>query len=372
MTAIINETTGGVRARNANDRSFAEQRLHEYIQHGAPLAQQTIEHVMREVPQDQIVRANVLDFEAGADGIHYWPGDRANARLLHRNAVGQMAGRAGVPLRYVDQLAEGEPWQKDLLAHTLREHFQHDNARYLTRTVGDETRAFLSDRYRRIDCRPVLEALIGAAQKADAIIVNGIHSPVRNSLKVVIPEIFEPVPGEYVMWGLNWTNSDFGRGANELGIFALRLVCWNGMVGERAVRQIHLGRKLDESIEYSDRTFKLDTAASVSAVRDVAGHFLNRDRIMGHLSAVESAANTEVNGKAAAATLAKVTTKATAQAVTDAFNSPDVVDLPAGNNEWRWSNAISLVARDETDPDKKIDLERLAGDILTRHGLGKK
>lgn len=360
---------GGVASADPSKRAFAEQRLHEYIQHGVPIAQSVINRVLSEVPQDQVAPAKVLDFEPNENGIHVQVADR-DPRRLHRNAIGQMAGRAGIPLAYVDRLADGdEPWRRDLLAHTLREHFHHDDHRYLIRSIGNETRGFLSDRYRRIDCRPVLETLVNAATKAGALVVQGTASDVRASLKIILPEIFEPVPGEFIVWGLSWTNSNFGKGANELQIFGNRLVCWNGMVAEKAIRQIHLGRRLDDDIAYSDRTLRLDTEAAVSAVEDVAGHYLSHDKVAGYLDSVAKANAAEVNGKAAAASLAKRTTKATAAQVVDAFNSADVVDLPPGNTEWRWSNAISLVARDEADPDKKIDLERLAGEVLSRHGL---
>lgn len=56
--------------------------------------------------------------------------------------------------------------------------------------------------------------------------------------------------------------------------------------------------------------------------------------------------------------------KGTQEAIAQAFNSPDVVELPPGNTLWRFSNAISLVARDTKEPDQKLELERLAGDVL--------
>ncbi|KKN57369.1 hypothetical protein LCGC14_0562750 [marine sediment metagenome] len=358
----------GVLATTAERRAFAEKRMHEYIQHGVPIAQSIVNKVLNEVPNDQIAKATALNFKADDNGITYRAGD--NHRTMHRNALGQLAVRAGIPIKYLDHLMEtGNEWKQDLLAHTLNQHFHNDDHRYLLRSVGDETRAVLSDKYKRIDCRPVLDKLIASASKAGALVVDGATSAIRSNLKFVLPTIFEPVPGEFVVWGLSWTNSDFGRGANELNIFFGRVWCWNGMVGEKAIRQIHLGRRLGDDIAYSERTLQLDTDTAVSAVADVANHYLNPDKVEGHLAAIASAHNAKLDPKTAEGALAKRTSKATAKSVVDKFNSADVIDLPQGQSDWRWANAISLVARDSDDGDRKIDLERLAGDVLTKHGL---
>jgi hypothetical protein len=47
-----------------------------------------------------------------------------------------------------------------------------------------------------------------------------------------------------------------------------------------------------------------------------------------------------------------------------AFESDDVVNLPAGSNVWRASNAISWIAGRTEDADRKLELERVAGEVL--------
>ena len=53
-----------------------------------------------------------------------------------------------------------------------------------------------------------------------------------------------------------------------------------------------------------------------------------------------------------------------AQAVIDAYKSADIEMLPAGNNAWRLSNAISWVGGKEADGEKKLELLKLAGRVL--------
>lgn len=53
-----------------------------------------------------------------------------------------------------------------------------------------------------------------------------------------------------------------------------------------------------------------------------------------------------------------------AQTVIDAYKSADIEMIPAGNNAWRLSNAISWIAGKEADGEKKLDLMKLAGRVL--------
>jgi len=50
--------------------------------------------------------------------------------------------------------------------------------------------------------------------------------------------------------------------------------------------------------------------------------------------------------------------------VTEAFNSPDIIMLPAGQTRYRLSQAISLIANQIDDAEEKLDLQKLAGDVV--------
>ena len=57
--------------------------------------------------------------------------------------------------------------------------------------------------------------------------------------------------------------------------------------------------------------------------------------------------------------LKKTLNKGEAEAAFNAYNSPDVYNLPAGNTAWRLSNAISWIAGQTEEPERKLDLMRL-------------
>ena len=69
-------------------------------------------------------------------------------------------------------------------------------------------RGWLSDRYRRLDSRPFFEALAEEAVRAGAVPVDGVVTETRVALKLVLPEILEPIPGEFLVIGGEWSNSD--------------------------------------------------------------------------------------------------------------------------------------------------------------------
>lgn len=55
--------------------------------------------------------------------------------------------------------------------------------------------------------------------------------------------------------------------------------------------------------------------------------------------------------------------------VRDAFESEDVINLPAEKSVWRVSSAISWIAGKTGDGDRKLELQRLAGAVI--HGKTK-
>lgn len=355
-------------ATTTEQRDIATSRLNRYITEGQARAVAVHQKIMNDVPTDYVAPSTKISFAESPKGIEMRvAGSETESRFaVHRHALGQLAEQCKMRIDYADHLLSQGTWGQDLLARNLTDGLQlgHGGAKYLVRTSGGEARAVLSNKFRRLDVRPIADALIGEAQKAGAIVVDGIASDIRVSMKFIIPRIFEPSPGEFMVYGFEYSNSDYGAGANALRAFANRLACFNGMTLEQNLRQVHLGRALSEDMEWSQRTLELDTRMAVSAARDTARMLLSPVKVEA-TNAIITKANAEgIEPKLVLANLKKKIGKGESDAIAAAFNSPDVVELPAGNTMWRFSNAISLVARDATDADRKLDLERLAGDVL--------
>jgi hypothetical protein len=346
----------------------ARRKIEAMIDEGRIRGASVMEKVEREVPEDILVKSAALEFtpfhndDLGVEIKGQGPRDRMG---LHKNARSQACHRVHLPEAYVNSLLEKGQWGRELVAANLNELYKHEDARHLLRTYNGTVRGFLSDRFRRMDSRPLLEAFAGACKKVGAVPVNGYATDTKVALKAMIPHIFEPVKNEVMAFGLVWENSDYGNGAMSIRAFLLRLWCTNYAITDTAIRQVHLGRRLDDALAWSDRTHKLDTEALASAIDDIVVDALSEDRTTQYCNAIIRASLEKVEGKDIGDFLKRNgVLKGEAEEIIKGFNTPDVERLPPGNTKWRMSNAISLFAGGLDDNERKLDLMKVAGAVL--------
>jgi len=359
----------------------ARSKMEAIIARGQASALALVEHVNTKVPQDALVRGKALGWtlaqrDDGSWGLAAELGTNGRGQAgssvpwVHKHALGQIAGRANIPERYLAGLLQSENAAlRSLAIGALDTHYHRTDladGRHLCRSVDGELRGFLSDRYRRLDSRPLVDAFAGACQALGAVPVEGVVSDVRLQLKAYLPMVFEPVPNEVMLIGLAWQNSDFGAGTHALSLTVLRLWCTNRATLNEAIKNVHIGRRLDETIEYSDRTYRLDTEATCSALKDTATNLLGPPRVNGVLETVRRANDEKVDWRAVQGRLAKTLSKNELGAARDSFEGPDVINLPPERTLWRASNAISWIAGSADSSDRRLELEQLAGDILAR------
>ena len=127
---------------------------------------------------------------------------------------------------------------------------------------------------------------------------------------------------------------------------------------------MHLGKRLDESMIYSERTYELDAQATVSALKDVIQRQLNAEQLHQRMDLIRRANDRPVNANQAREMVRKALQKHEADSVVEAYNSADNVNMPAGNSMWRLSNAISWVAGKTEDAERKLEISKLAGQAL--------
>lgn len=351
------------------DPVAARARLEEIVHKNLDATAAVVQRAMSEVPEDSIVRASALRFAAPEqDGRRVVRMTRGEGSLaLHPHAMQQVASLAGVPAQYVDRLVGGQQWQADMLAGILNETFQHSGARQLVRAVGGQARAVLSDKFRRVDSRYIVDTFVGEVGKAGAVPYNAHSNDVRVSIKAIVPTVRElrtRAGSEFVAFGIEASNSDYGAGAFSVRSFLLRLVCLNGATTEDVMRQVHLGRRLADDLEFSQKTYELDTKATVSALRDVVRAQLTEARQEGLLQQISKADAEEVDWAKLKVRLSDKLTKDELRRVDESFTGPDVINLPAGNTAWRASNALSWLAHSVESGDRKLELERLAGGMM--------
>jgi hypothetical protein len=350
------------RAPRAGDAKDVRSILQEKLTEGLARAASVITTIHNRVPKDQIAPSKVIAFTPADSGLRIQLGT-AGDYTMTSYAFGQVATRGGVPTEYARALSFGEEWQRTMAADILSRSFAHSDGRVLARSVDGRLIGMLSDKYRRLDERPLVDTLVKVVDKIGAKPFGGTATETRVALKVVIPEIIEPVPGEPCILGGEWSNSNVGNGVHGFRSFIFRLVCLNGATGESALKEVHIGGKLSDEIEYSQKTYDLDSKRSQSALTDIVSGCLSKDGIAKTVARIQAAAAKEYNHGSLANAIRSLG-KGDQKLVLDAFDSEDVINLPAGDTAWRASNAISWVARNSKDDEKRLDLERLAGAVL--------
>lgn len=353
----------------------AREKLEALITNGTARAGAVIEQVMTQTITDELVRApavtfapEVVDGAAAARLVARFANGVEHVRPLHHNALGQVAGRLGLPTRYLDDLLAQPGWGAELAAHNLNELIRKnvpDTTRYLVRSIAGEARGWLSDRFRRLDCRPIVDAFAVACQRVGAVPCDGHALETKIAIKAMLPYVYEPVPNEVMCVGVALENSDFGNGALSLRSFVLRLWCTNLAIADQNVREVHLGARLAEDIEWSDETYVLDTKRMAAMVGDVVRGQLGPAKVDQLMAAVVKANELKIDPKAALAALGKDLTKGEVAQAVEKFNSIDVELLPPGNTKWRLSNAVSWLAGQVPDEERAIELQKVAGALLT-------
>ena len=342
-------------------------KLQKLITDGRQSAGQVIEHVMKNQPQDHIKRSDELVF-VGNGGLKVALAQNGEYGV-HRFALNQIAEAAKLPTKFMDSLV-GEDWGRSLIAHNLNEVFKHREAkRHLLRTLNGEVRGFLSDSFRRLDSRPLVEAFATRVMKMGAVPYKGIVTDTKISIDAIIPDVYE-VAGDVLAFVVHFENSDFGNGAVSVRFGLVRIWCDNLAVFEETLRQIHLGKRLAENVLYSRQTYELDTKTTVSALSDMLDAQLNREGIQKRMDLVTVAAQKAVNPESTLRLLKESVGIGKAQEIIDAYKSADIENLPAGNSVWRLSNAISWIAGKETDGEKKLELVKLAGRVILPSSKG--
>lgn len=224
-------------------------------------------------------------------------------RLFHR----QIGAALGIPAKYYDVMAAQKP---ELLAENVNAWLADKDSSYMIRTMdygdgaGQVVRAFLSERYRRIDNLEVASAVLPLfAGQEQYEVVSCEVTENRLYLKIVNHRLeTEVVPGDYVQAGVVISNSEVGLGAVSVQPLVYRLVCTNGMVvNDMGERKNHVGRAakaLEDSFRiYSDETIEAEDKAFLLKLRDVTTAAIDEARFAQVVGKLREAAGIPITGK---------------------------------------------------------------------------
>lgn len=142
------------------------------------------------------------------------------SEIAHR----QIADRLGIPYKYYERMRQENP---ALLDSNINSWLNTTPEKRMLRTLDGKLRAFLSDRYRRLDnlelvdhVLPVIASMKGCEIASCDVTETHLYLKVIN--KTMKTEI---VPGDIVQAGFVVSNSEIGLGALKVEPLVYRLVC---------------------------------------------------------------------------------------------------------------------------------------------------
>lgn len=296
-----------------------------------------------------------------------------NEFSLHENAVYQLADKMGIPARYLRELSAGGEWKRKLAAQILNEHSGWTNrTRVLVRAVDTEVRAILSDSYRRLNSVDILTAFISESAKQGAMLSDAFMDDTKVFCETILPTPIE-IPtvknGTVMIFaGARFSTSDYGDGSVDMRAFLLNGACTNGMVRESIMKQVHLGSKLPDNLQLSQRTYELDTKTTVSAIRDLSRGLFNKDNLMRKAIEIQGASEIDVDLNEE---LRKLVTKGSilkneSESIEKILmnNNPDD-GVQGAATLWKLTQGMTAFARD-VEPRRARELHEISGQLLNR------
>ena len=286
-------------------------------------------------------------------------------RLFHR----QVASALGIPAKYYDIMQSQKP---ELLAQNVNAWLSDRENSYMIRTMdyggGRVARAFLSDRYRRIDNMEIASAVLPLFAGSDQYeVISSEVTENRMYLKILSRRLeMEVVPGDYVQAGVVISNSEVGLGSVNVQPLVYRLVCTNGMiVNDMGERKNHVGRAakaVEDSFHiYSDETMEAEDKAFLLKLRDVTMAAIEEGRFAQVVGKLKESAGIPITGK--------VTEVVELTGKTYGFNTDEqdsiLQYLIAGGDlsQYGLSNAITRASQDVESYDRATALEGIGWQV---------
>lgn len=287
------------------------------------------------------------------------------------HAQRQVADRIGYPFRLWERFRENHP---DLLMADVNALFRREPERRMVRTLDGRARAFLSDRYRRLDNDQVAEAILPVlGEIPDVSFVSSAVTEKHLYLKAVSPRVQGEVKqGDVVQAGVVIRNSEVGSGSLSVQPMVFRLVCLNGMIAGTATRRYHTGRQVsvsEESYEvFRDETMAADDKALLMKVADLVRAAVDQarfDAILAEMreASVSPAMPDPIKG---VERLAKKLDLGEGESRGVLRHLVEGGDLTA----WGATNAITRFSQDVESYDRATELEAAGGRLLAMPASG--
>lgn len=311
-------------------------------------------------------------------------GDDANpVKILGIGDLGhdQLGDWAKIPKAYYDRMKVDAP---ELLTRNINQWLQASNDKRMLRTLDDQLRAFLSDRYRCLDNADIAEAVLPTVMEQKLEIVSCEITEKRLYIKVCDPRIQQDIDkramgqnrymgdGSHVIFdtvcpAMVVTNSEVGLGKFSVEVGTWTKACTNlAVFASRGMRKFHLGGRVDLGEDIwrllGDDTRKATDKAVWMQVRDTVKNAFNEEKFRAMCETIQETADNRITGDVVK--VIEVTAKRFG--LSDDTRGSVLKHLISGGDlsQYGLSNAVTRAAEDQDDYDKASEMELIGGQII--------
>ena len=280
----------------------------------------------------------------------------------------QIATRLNIPWRYYAKMKSYAP---DLLDQNVNRWFNQNPERRMIRVLDGKVRAFLSDRYRRLDNLELCAAVLPVIQEMPGSQVESCEvTPTHLYIKVVNRRVKAEVKvGDVVQAGFVVSNSEVGLGSLRVEPLVFRLVCKNGLIcKDLAQKKYHVGRQVNASNDsayelYSDATLAQDDKAFFMKVHDVVRTAVDEAKFLLTVDKLREATQIPLKHDPVKAV----------ELLADKFQLTEnergdilrQLFMGADNSRYGLVNAVTAASKIAKSYERATDLERIGGEILS-------
>lgn len=281
----------------------------------------------------------------------------------------QVGGRLDIPAKYYDRMRQEQP---GLLAYNVNTWFRSKPERRMVRTLDGSARAFLSDRYRRLDNYELAEAVLPQLFDAGAEVQSCEVTDSKVYIKAVTPRVEGEVKtGDVVRAGIMVSNSEVGAGALVIQPLLYRLVCLNGMVRPvsegMGLRRAHLGGSYEDADGYqelySDEALEADDKAFWLKTRDIVRAVLSPRTLEAQLAPLREATTVTLADPVAA--VQELGKRMPTLTLGEQGGILQHLIRDADFTHYGLVNAITRHAQDVESYDRSVGLEELGSTVLS-------
>ena len=270
-------------------------------------------------------------------------------------ALSQIGERVGIPTKYLRKMQEEAP---QLLATNVNHWFGERPETRMVRTLDGTARAFLSNRYMRVDNYDVAETAL-------PVLLNTAGLRIA-SCEVTENRLYIKAVTDRVQREVKISNSEVGLGSVLVSPFAHFLLYTNGIVREGGKRWNHIGRHADEKDEVyallTDETRQADDKALLLKVRDTIRASLDEGLFTRWVDRLEGTTERKLEGDVTKA----VEVLSNRLSLTQDEQSSVLRHLIEGGDlsQYGLINAVTRPAEDAKSYDRATELEMAGATVL--------